>query len=42
VQSAEEKHAAIQKVLDEKNSSIRQLESKLLRRKEGRSGAIER
>jgi chromosome segregation ATPase len=42
VQSAEEKHAAIQKILDEKNSSIRQLESKLLRRKEGRSGAIER
>jgi chromosome segregation ATPase len=42
VQLAEEKHAAIQKILDEKNSSIRQLESKLLRRKEGRSGAIER
>jgi chromosome segregation ATPase len=42
VQSAEEKHSAIQKILDEKNSSIRQLESKLLRRKEGRSGAIER
>jgi len=42
VQAAEEKHAAIQKILDEKNASIRQLESKLLRRKEGRSGAIER
>ncbi len=42
VQSAEEKHVAIQKILDEKNACIRQLESKLLRRKEGRSGAIER
>jgi hypothetical protein len=42
VQLAEEKHVAIQKILDEKNSSIRQLESKLTRRKEGRSGAIER